>query len=199
MGQSIDLDASVSCRFDLQPSAYLSPTHHKMRNPIVLLSLCSVASVRGQNNSVPEPKIVNATYWGSACPDGGLTAALGPMNTTTNTAPFTFSLANFLPALGSFGSSLRMCNIVSHISVDQGWKVRVNARGTYAQGNADLPGNATMFLRSTYMFAEKAEVQVSALSVVTATQILIITEHWDARCGRSAHRTVHKAPHAGRW
>lgn len=136
-----------------------------MRFPITLLFLSSAASVLGQDGPAPQPRVVDITYWGSACPEGGLGAVIGPVNATTNIAPLTFTLANFLPALGSFGSSLRMCNIVSHIIVDKGWKIVVNARGTNAQGNTDLPGNATMFLRSTYSFAEKAEIQVSAVAL----------------------------------
>jgi hypothetical protein len=58
-----------------------------------------------------------------------------------------------------------MCSIVSQIVVDKGWKVVVNARGTFAEGNTDLPGNATMFLRSTYAFADKAETQVRAILI----------------------------------
>ncbi|KAF2793400.1 hypothetical protein K505DRAFT_337836 [Melanomma pulvis-pyrius CBS 109.77] len=130
-----------------------------MRFLIALLSLSSAVSALGQDDPAPQPKIANITYWGSACPEGGLDAVIGPVNATTNIAPLTFTLANFLPALGSFGSSLRMCNIVSHVIIDKGWKVMVNARGTNAQGNTDLPGNATMFLRSTYSFSEKAEIQ----------------------------------------
>lgn len=134
-----------------------------MRFFIALLSLSSAVSALGQDDPAPQPKVGNITYWGSACPEGGLDTVIGPVNATTNIAPVTFTLANFLPALGSFTSSLRMCNIVSNIIVDKGWKVMVNARGTSAQGNTDLPGNATMFLRSTYFFSEKAEVQVSAI------------------------------------
>lgn len=142
-----------------------------MRILIALLSWSSAAIALSQNDTAPQPEVVNATYWGSACPDGGLSAAIGPVNATTNIAPFTFTLANFLPALGSFGASLRMCNIVSHISVDKGWKVMINARGTYAEGNADLPGNSTMFLRSTYAFAANAEIQVSPILLLQSLPI----------------------------
>jgi len=131
-----------------------------MKFTITLLSLSSVAGAFAENGAAPQPKILDISSWGSACPDGGLNAVIGPVDEATNTAPLTFTLANFLPALGSFGSSLRMCNIVSHISVADGWKVKVNARGTSAQGNTELPSNATMFLRSTYFFAEAAEIQV---------------------------------------
>ncbi|KAF1958464.1 hypothetical protein CC80DRAFT_546696 [Byssothecium circinans] len=130
-----------------------------MRFPTALLPLTSAALALGQANPAPQPNISNITYWGSACPEGGLSAVIGPVNATTDTASLSFSLANFLPALGSFGSSLRMCNVISHISVAEGWKITVNAHGTNAQGKTDLPGNATMFLRSTYSFAEKAEIQ----------------------------------------
>jgi hypothetical protein len=136
-----------------------------MRFLIALLSLGSAANALDRDDPAPQPKVANITYWGSACPEGGLSMVIGPANTTTNIASLTFTLANFLPTLGSFGSSLRMCDIVSHIVVDKGWKVMVNVRGTHAQGNTDLPGNATMFLRSTYSFAEKAEIQVSAVSI----------------------------------
>jgi len=140
-------------------------TSYTMRFYLAVLFLSSVASALHQGDSSPQPRIINASYWGSACPQGGLNAVMGPINTTSNIAPLTFTLANFLPGLGSFGSSLRMCDIVSHITVDKGWKIMVNARGTEAQGNTDLPGNATMFLRSTYSFAEKTEIQVSMLSL----------------------------------
>ncbi|KAF2477212.1 uncharacterized protein BDR25DRAFT_349146 [Lindgomyces ingoldianus] len=130
----------------------------------VATSNSSTASALGQGDLAPQPRVANITYWGSACPEGGLRAVIGPVDATKNIAPLTFTLANFLPALGSFGSSLRMCNIVSRIIVDNGWKIMVNARGTNAQGNTNLPGNATMFLRSTYSFAEKAELQVNTES-----------------------------------
>ncbi|KAH8689264.1 hypothetical protein GQ44DRAFT_833120 [Phaeosphaeriaceae sp. PMI808] len=134
-----------------------------MQIPIALLSLSSAIGVLGHKDPAPQPKIVNITYWGSACPEGdldrGLNVFIGTVNVTTNIAPLTFTLANFLPRLGSFESSLRMCNTVSNVIIDKGWKVVVNAQGTNAQGNTDLPGNATMFLRTTYSFAEKFEIQ----------------------------------------
>ncbi|KAJ4286748.1 hypothetical protein N0V90_013000 [Kalmusia sp. IMI 367209] len=107
------------------------------------------------------------SYWGSACPQNGLTFTMGSLNTTTSTLPLTFTLANFLPALGSFGSSLRMCDIVSTVVLPEGWKVTLNARGTTASGNAALPGNATMFLRGTYAFAQSAEIQSIGMLDVT--------------------------------
>lgn len=136
-----------------------------MRITIALLSLSSIIGVLGDETPAPLPSFANITYWGSACPEGGLDAAIGPVNATTNIASLTYTLANFLPALGSFDSSLRMCNTVSNIILDKGWRAMVNARGTNAQGNTDLPDNATMFLRSTYSFSEKAEIQVSTVSI----------------------------------
>ncbi|KAF2012819.1 hypothetical protein BU24DRAFT_412141 [Aaosphaeria arxii CBS 175.79] len=131
-----------------------------MRFPIALLLLGSASIVVGQSDSAPQPKLEDIAYWGSACPDGGLSMVVGPVNPTTNSALLTFTLSNFLPTLeGPFGSSLRMCNIVSHVTVEKGWKMKINSRGTTAQGNAVLPGNATMFFRSTYFFAEIAETQ----------------------------------------
>lgn len=157
---------SLPRKFYHRFSELLPRARHIMPFSIALLLLSSAASALGQDGPVPVPKIANVTYWGSACPDGGLQAFIGPVNTTTNIAPLTFTLANFLPAMGSFGSSLRMCNIISHITIDNGWKIMVNAQGTNAQGNTDLPSNATMFLRSTYSFAEKAEIQVRVTSLL---------------------------------
>lgn len=162
------LTSSLPCKFSLQVSAYLRSTRSildMMRLPIPLLFLSSLASALPKGDPAPQPRIANVSYWGSACPEGGFSVAIGPVNATTNIAPLTFTLAKFLPELGSFGSSLRMCDIVSHLSVDKGWKIMVNARGTYAQGKADLPENATMFLRSTYSFAEMAETEVSAVAL----------------------------------
>jgi hypothetical protein len=139
-----------------------------MKLTTVVLSFASAATALVQREPAPVPKISNIQYWGSACPDGGLDAVIGAVDATTNVAPLSFKLANFLPVLGSFGSTLRMCNIVSNITVDKGWKVKVNARGTTAQGNADVPQNATMFLRSTYFFAEAAETQVSLFTIDVA-------------------------------
>ncbi|CAI6261636.1 unnamed protein product [Periconia digitata] len=123
--------------------------------------------------STPQPSLTNITYWGSACPPdkSGLTTVLGPPSTnTTNTTsfPLSFTLSNFLPTLdGSFGSSLRMCDIVSTVTIGNdddeetpGWKVVVNKRGTGVSGEAKVPGNATMFLRGTYAFVESSEKQV---------------------------------------
>lgn len=136
-----------------------------MRLSTALLFLSSSASALPKGDATPQPRIANVSYWGSACPEGGFSVVVGSVNATTNIAPLTFTLANFLPELGSFGSSLRMCDIISHISVDKGWKIMVNARGTYAQGKAELPEKATMFLRSTYSFAEMAETEVSTISL----------------------------------
>ncbi|KAF2726922.1 hypothetical protein EJ04DRAFT_529860 [Polyplosphaeria fusca] len=139
----------------------------KMKSLTSHLFLLFATVALAQDGPVPQPKLVNTTYYGSACPEGGLEATLGPLNTTTNIAPLTFTLSNFLPGLGSFGSSLRMCDITTSIAVDLGWKVNVNARGTTARGNADVPQNATMFLRGTYQFAARAEIQsVGMLDVI---------------------------------
>ncbi|PVI07238.1 hypothetical protein DM02DRAFT_723790 [Periconia macrospinosa] len=71
--------------------------------------------------SPAKPALTDISYWGSACPANdinGLTTSIGPLNTTTNTYPLTFTLSNFLPKLdGSFGSSLRMCDIVGTLVV----------------------------------------------------------------------------------
>ena len=56
-----------------------------------------------------------------------------------------------------------MCDIVSTITIDPGYKFTINAHGTSAKGGADLPGNATMRLRSTYAFAESYDKQVRKL------------------------------------
>ncbi|KAF2006746.1 hypothetical protein P154DRAFT_529754 [Amniculicola lignicola CBS 123094] len=128
-----------------------------MRTSKALLSLSIAAGTLA--DPAPQPKIGGIEYWGSACPNGGLSAAIGPVNTTTNTALLTFTLSNFAPTMGSFGSTLRMCDIVSQVTIDKGWKVQLNARGTSAQGTSDLPSNATMYLRSSYRFMETAEIQ----------------------------------------
>jgi hypothetical protein len=111
--------------------------------------------------SAPQPQLVNITYYGSGCPEnGGLDAKIGSIDANTSIAPLTFTLSHFTPTLGSFGSGLRMCDITAYISVDTGYKVAVNARGTTARGYANLGGNSTLALRGTYQFAERFEVQV---------------------------------------
>lgn len=137
-----------------------------MRTPWILTVLAYATTIFGLDDPAPQPKLLDFEHWGSACPNGesgSLTAVVGPVDAATNVAPLTFTLANLLPGFGSFGSSLRMCSIVSHLVVEQGWKLVVNANGTSAQGNTNLPANATMFLRSTYSFAERTDVQVSEL------------------------------------
>jgi hypothetical protein len=148
-----------------------------MRTTLALLSWSfSAGALTIRKEPAPLPKIFDVTYWGSACPEGGLDAVIGPVNATTNIAPLSFTLENFRPTLGDFGSTLRMCNIDSMISVAEGWKVKVNARGTFAQGNADLPENATMFLRSTYFFAEKGDLkEVSDILAASSARILRVT------------------------
>jgi hypothetical protein len=128
-----------------------------------LLLLCSFVSINAEHSSIPQPRLTAIKYWGSACPDGGLSAVIGATNVTTNRASLTFTLANFRPTLGSFGTSLRMCSVVCSVIVDQGWKVTVNKAGTYAEGDMELPANATMFLRSTYSFAERTDIQVNGV------------------------------------
>ncbi|KAF2659812.1 hypothetical protein K491DRAFT_755117 [Lophiostoma macrostomum CBS 122681] len=135
-----------------------------MRPTTALLSLAIATTIRALPAPAPPSAaaaldIKNISYWGSACPTSGLSATLGAVDNTTGLAPLSFELANFLPALGSFGSSLRMCSIVSFVSVSSGWTVSVNSKGTNARGRADVPGNATMYLRSSYAFASSAEVQ----------------------------------------
>lgn len=146
-----------------------------MRAPWSLFVLGFATGISGDDGPAPQPKILDIDYWGSACPKDGLTAVVGPVNATTNIAPLTFTLANLLPSLGSFGSSLRMCSIVSHIAVEQGWKVVVNSGGTSAKGNTNLPANATMYLRSTYSFAERSDIQVRELLLHDLAHSLKIT------------------------
>lgn len=124
----------------------------------LLLALSTTAAL-----TLPLPTITNITYWGSACPTSGLTFTL-PSNTTTPTnstaSPLTFTLSNFLPNFGSFGSSLRMCNAVAFIAVKTGYKVIVNQNGTVAQGNAEVPEGARLYFRASWAFAENMGVQV---------------------------------------
>jgi hypothetical protein len=121
-----------------------------------------VASLVTGNLLVPQPKLENITYSGSACPakGGGLKTIIGSIDTNTGIAPLTFELPDFTPIPGTFGAGLRMCDIVAYISIDSGYKITVNARGTTARGYADLGGNSTLALRGTYQFAESFEDQV---------------------------------------
>ena len=132
-----------------------------MRLPSLLTTLTTTTTttlaLALPSTAPPLPTLTPTTYSGSACPSDGLTLTLGapstaPSNTSTSSsAALTFTLSNFLPGFGSFGASLRMCNVAVLVSVEKGWRVRVNDRGTTARGEADLPGNATMFLRDTWM------------------------------------------------
>jgi len=130
-----------------------------------LFLIGSAVGALSQANVAPQPQLVNITYYGSGCPaDGGLTTKIGPLDTKTSISPLTFTLSDFTPTLGSFESGLRMCDIVAYISVDSGWKIAVNARGTQAEGQASLDSSTLLGLRGTYQFSDNAEVQVSPLS-----------------------------------
>ncbi|KAF2119503.1 heterokaryon incompatibility protein-domain-containing protein [Lophiotrema nucula] len=124
-----------------------------------ILFLSSVVSVLGQSGPLPKPQLDIVDYYGSACPAGGLSASIGPINATTNTGTLSFTLSNFAPTLGSFGSVLRMCDVLANVSVASGWKVAVNAHGTQAQGYATFDNNTMLALRSTYQFTNNFEVQ----------------------------------------
>jgi hypothetical protein len=134
-----------------------------MRLPttVLLLSLSTAAHAHALPRA-PVSTITNITYAGSACPDDGLAFTLPPTSTNSS-APLAFTLSKFLPGFGSFGASLRMCSVVAFVSVQEGWKVVVNGKGTVARGDAELPAGARMYLRGTYAFAESAGMQVRDL------------------------------------
>lgn len=135
-----------------------------MHFPVALLLFTSTANTLAivSRDVALQPSITNITYWGSACPEnGGLSFTLGSSTSAnSSTTSLAFTLSNFLPNFGSFGSSLRMCNAVAFLQIGKGWRLRVNEKGTTATGEARLPGNATMYLRGTYMFAEPPFNQV---------------------------------------
>ncbi|KAF1972048.1 hypothetical protein BU23DRAFT_555555 [Bimuria novae-zelandiae CBS 107.79] len=131
-----------------------------MRLPIALAGFASAASALSlrQAPPFPAPSITNITYWGSACPENGLSYSLTspnststPFTTNTSTSMLSFELSNFAPNFGSFGSSLRMCNAVAFLQVQGGWKVVVNGRGTTAKGAVELGEGVRLYLRGTWM------------------------------------------------
>lgn len=130
--------------------------------PTTLLFLLGATATSALTIAAPKPQLAVVNYYGSACPaGGGIGAEIGALNETSNIAPLTFTLPNFTPNLGSFTSSLRMCSIIANVTVEPGWKVAVNARGTYAQGYATADNTTTLGFRGTYQFRHRYEVQVS--------------------------------------
>ena len=128
---------------------------------ILALFLFSATCISSQTVLAPQLEIVNITYYGSACPEGHqLNATIGALHTTTNTAPLTFTLSDFVPALGSADFALRMCDIIAYLSISPGWKLSVNARGSQARGPLNLNTNSSVGMRGTYQFADNAEAQV---------------------------------------
>jgi len=145
-----------------------------------LLLLGSAVGTWGLAIAAPQPQLVNITYYGSGCPAEsatGLTAHIGALDAKTNIAPLTFTLSNFTPTLGSFGSGLRMCDIIAFLSVDRGYKIVVNARGTQAQGYASLDNTTLLALRGTYQFADKAEIQSIGMLDVNGPVTGTLTKH----------------------
>jgi hypothetical protein len=137
-------------------------TNLKMVSTAHLLLLGVTAASALSIAAPPKPQLTIVDYYGSACPaGGGIGATIGALNETTNIAPLTFTLPNFTPNLGSFTSALRMCDIIANVTIEPGWKVSVNARGTHAQGYASVDNTTMLALRGTYQFTHNYEVQVS--------------------------------------
>lgn len=129
--------------------------------PTNLLFLLSATATSALTIAAPKPQVAVVNYAGSACPaGGGIGVEIGALDETSNIAPLTFTLPNFTPTLGSFSSSLRMCDVIANITVEPGYKVVVNARGTKAQGYATADSSTTLGFRSTYQFRHNYEVQV---------------------------------------
>jgi hypothetical protein len=62
-----------------------------------------------------------------------------------------------------------MCSFIANLTIEAGYKVTVNKRGTLASGYAEMAEDTKMGLRGTYQFRDNYEVQVRKLPFLPTT------------------------------
>jgi hypothetical protein len=112
----------------------------------ILLQFCFfILSVYAQ---VPQPKVNSLTYTENGCPPGKFSYLLSPISATSNPPSANLTTvfgASMNPSIGpgiSINETKKGCVLTLELTIESGWKVRVNAKGTDADAYAKLAGKA---------------------------------------------------------
>jgi len=135
-----------------------------MYNLFVLLLFlrCAVALPTTAETQVgPNAKANSLTYTGNGCPQGSVAFVINESNTVTG-------LEAMQPSMGpgtTVKDQKKECTVTLDMSVDAGWKYRVNGLNTTFKGVMPLDKGWTLTFQAKYAFKNSA-AQVHSFSVL---------------------------------